>query len=191
MNPIEFYKRFGSLSEVLPWGEALCSQLHGGRPSPPGAGAARQGLRPLPELRSVVGEAPEFQGRKRRNLTRFHQILHYFTLFHPCLALIVQWKCHREAFSQLLERLEIKCEDLRGFSLKAIGQEPRDAFDFLDVRSCGTVSLREAPERLPSATLRGRGRVAERHAGDEGRKGTSPCSGHEVQLILLETISLI
>lgn len=41
-----------------------------------------------------------------------------------------------KAFSNLLEKLQIKCE------------EPRDAFDFLDVRSCGTISLREVVATL-------------------------------------------
>eukprot|EP00435_Cladocopium_sp_Y103_P074261 s88_g47.t1 len=41
-----------------------------------------------------------------------------------------------KAFAQLLQKLDIKCED------------PHDAFDFLDVRSCGSISLREVVATL-------------------------------------------
>lgn len=41
-----------------------------------------------------------------------------------------------KAFAQLLQKLDIKCED------------PHDAFDFLDVRSCGSISIREVVATL-------------------------------------------
>lgn len=41
-----------------------------------------------------------------------------------------------KAFAQLLQKLDIKCED------------PHNAFDFLDVRSCGSISLREVVATL-------------------------------------------
>ena len=50
----------------------------------------------------------------------------------------VSWekRLNSKAFAQLLQKLDIKCED------------PGDAFDFLDVRSCGTISLREVVATL-------------------------------------------
>eukprot|EP00913_Durusdinium_trenchii_P030970 g29007.t1 len=48
-----------------------------------------------------------------------------------------------KAFSNLLEKLQIKCEEHMGDR-----RSPRDAFDFLDVRSCGTISLREVVATL-------------------------------------------
>ena len=85
----------------------------------------------------------------------------------------------REAFAQLLLKLDVKCEETTVGTLhcrkqRCARQDPQVIFDFFDVRSCGSVGISEATRDMCSvaaarASATGRLQSAEPHTGRKGK----------------------